>query len=181
MEYTLKRSARARALRLAVYPDGAVVVTAPYFAGMATIERFFAKYSGWARRKVAATKNKTVIRIARKDIPMLKRAAEAFARERCAHYADFYGVSFRKVSIRSQKSRWGSCSHTGNLSFNYKIAALPQHIAEYIVVHEICHLLELNHSARFWHHVARAIPHHKAVRKELHGIVFTFRSDGGSI
>jgi hypothetical protein len=86
-----------------------------------------------------------------------------------------YGVSLKKISIRAQKSRWGSCSHGGNLSFNYKIAALPPHIAEYIIVHEVCHLLELNHAARFWGHVERAVPHHKAVRKELRDIVVSFR------
>ena len=175
VEYTLKRSARARALRLTVHHDGAVVVTAPYLFGLQAIEKFLTKHSDWVRHKVEETKEKTVIRVARGDIPLLKRRALAFVRERCAHYAKVYGVSFRTVSIRAQKSRWGSCSHKSNLSFNYRIAALPAHIADYIVAHEICHLLELNHSERFWSHVARAIPEYKAVRREMRDIVMTFR------
>lgn len=172
--YSLKRSTRAKAMRLTVHPDGAVVVTAPDFFGMAAIERFFAKHSGWVRRCVAKTRGKTVIRIARGDIPKLKYKALAFAKERSAHYAKLYGVSFGTISIRAQKTRWGSCSHRGNLSFNYRIAALPIHAAEYIIVHELCHLLELNHSRRFWRHVERAVPHHKKVRAEIRNTVTVF-------
>ena len=174
MEYMLKRSTRARAMRLTVHPDGAVVVTAPNFFGLHAIERFLAQHSEWVRRKVDATKGRRVIRIARSDIPILKRRALTLARERCEYFAKLYGVRFGKISIRAQKSRWGSCSHTGNLSFNYRIAALPPELRDYIIVHEICHLLELNHSKKFWAQVARAIPTHKALRKEMRNIVFVF-------
>jgi len=175
MEYTLKRSARARALRLAVHPDGAVVVTAPDFFSLRAIEQFLAKYSKWVERKVEATKSKHVIYVTREDIAALKQKALALAQERSAHYADVYGVTFKKISIRAQKARWGSCSHTGNLSFNYKIAALPSNLAHYIIVHEICHLLEMNHSVRFWRQVTRAIPQHKTVRKELRNTIVIFK------
>ncbi len=174
LAYTLKRSARSRALRLSVHPDGAVVVTAPYFFGLRAIERFLSEHSDWVRRKLEALKGRTVIRLARRDIQELKQKAAMLTRERCEHFARVYGVPFKKISIRAQKSRWGSCSVGGSLSFNYRIAALPAHIADYIVVHEICHLLELNHSKAFWAQVARTIPHHKSVRKELRDIVMIF-------
>jgi predicted metal-dependent hydrolase len=157
-----------------VYPDGAVVMTAPQWFSLRAIEMFFAKHSAWVREKVAAASGRTVIRIPRKDISLLKKQTLALAERECERHAAFFGVSFNKISIRAQRTRWGSCSLSGNLSFNYRIAALPQHLVEYIIVHEVCHLLELNHSKRFWQHVARAIPEHKALRKELRNIVMTF-------
>jgi len=172
--YKIKRSRRARAMRLAVYPDGAVVVTAPHFFGLEVIRHFFGKHIEWVRRKVEETRGKAVIRVARAEIPQLKKKALALAHARSAHFAAFYGVSYRTIAIRAQKTRWGSCSYKGDLSFNYRLAALPAYIADYIVVHEICHLLELNHSKKFWAQVARAVPEHKAIRKEMRELAMTF-------
>lgn len=167
MEYELKRSKRATAMRLAVHPDGAVVVTAPTYFGIRVIEYFLQKHAAWVKRKQDVVKGTTVIRIARKDIPMLKQQALARATERCEQYARIYGVSFGKISIRAQKARWGSCSKSGNLSFNFRIAALPERLFEYVIVHEICHLLELNHSPAFWKQVEKCVPEHKQLRKKM--------------
>ncbi len=161
-------------MRLEVSPDGALVVTAPSYFGIRVIEYFLAKHAAWVRRKMDETKGRTVVHITRRDIPELKKQALAFAHERCGYYAELYGVSFRSVTIRAQKTRWGSCSHKGNLSFNYRIMALPAHLAEYIIVHEMCHLLELNHSGSFWRHVERCVPGHKRLRKELRSISTIF-------
>jgi predicted metal-dependent hydrolase len=109
--------------------------------------------------------------IKRADIPRLKREALALAKSLVDAYAALYGVRYRAITIRAQKTRWGSCSRAGNLSFNYRIAALPPHMAEYIVVHEVCHLIELNHSRRFWTAVERTIPDHAARKKELRHFV----------
>jgi len=65
------------------------------------------------------------------------------------------------------RSRWGSCSVSGNLNFNYKLIHLPEDIAEYIVAHELCHLAEFNHSKKFWELVSKTIPDHKLRRKRL--------------
>lgn len=74
---------------------------------------------------------------------------------------------YGRIAIKNHKSRWGSCSKKGNLNFNYRIVALPRHLAEYIVAHELCHLLELNHSPRFWHLVGAMFPDYKKLRAEL--------------
>ena len=174
MKYTLKVSDRARVMRLAVYPDGAVVVTAPRFFAVDAIESFVTKHSEWVRDKVERTESRNVVRIARKDIPALKERAHALANERCEHFARAYGLSYNKISIRAQKTRWGSCTKTGNLSFNYKVAILPARLADYIFVHEICHLGVFNHSGQFWELVAREIPDHKTIRKEVRTIVTVF-------
>lgn len=89
------------------------------------------------------------------------------AHARVAHFNSFYGFSVGRISIRDTKTRWGSCSKRGNLNFNYKILFLPAHLADYIVVHELCHLQEFNHSQNFWALVAKIFPNHKAMRAEL--------------
>lgn len=91
----------------------------------------------------------------------------ALVRERASHYARVYGVSHGRISIRKQRTRWGSCSVSGDLSFNYRLGFLPPHLMEYVVVHEICHIREQNHSPAFWALVASACPNPKALRKEL--------------
>ena len=86
---------------------------------------------------------------------------------RLTHWNQFYGFTFGRVTIKNHKSRWGSCSKKGNLNFNYKIALLPSELADYIIVHELCHLGEFNHSSRFWALVAKAIPNHRVLRARL--------------
>ncbi len=174
MEYSIKKSTRARYVRLAVQPDGAVVVTAPRFFGAGAIERFVQSHAGWIQKHIARTKDRHVIRIRRSDIPQLKKKALVLAEDRCKEIAAAYGFAYAKITIRAQKKRWGSCSLTGNLSFNYKIAALPPHIAEYIIVHEICHLGAFDHSKKFWNLVARLVPDHKAIRADLRKTAFIF-------
>jgi predicted metal-dependent hydrolase len=174
IDYTLKRSRRARTMRLAIYPDGNVVVTAPSMFGLSAIEAFILKHSAWVRKKVQETRGRTILRIRRKDVPGLKKQALALAVERSLHFASYYGVSFNKISIRAQKSRWGSCSERGNLSFNYKIALLDSRLADYIVAHEICHIRQFDHSKAFWALVAEQFPDHQELRLKLRNTATIF-------
>jgi hypothetical protein len=100
-----------------------------------------------------------------------KEQARALVSERLAHFNRQYQFPIKRVSIRNQRSRWGSCSKKGNLNFNYRVVLLPLEVADYIVVHELCHLGEFNHSKKFWELVAKTIPDHKQIRKELRGRV----------
>lgn len=99
-----------------------------------------------------------------------KHAARALAHARLEHFNRIYGFRYNRVAIRNQRSRWGSCSKKGNLNFNYRIAFLPEHLRDYIIVHELCHLKEFNHSLRFWALVAAAIPDPRKVRSELRSL-----------
>jgi predicted metal-dependent hydrolase len=104
---------------------------------------------------------------ATKEYLAYKKTARDVARQKVEHWASFYGFTYSSVSIRNQKTRWGSCSKRGTLSFHYKIARLPDHLADYLVVHEVCHLKEMNHSKKFWDLVAQGIPDYKECRKQL--------------
>jgi len=99
--------------------------------------------------------------------------ARGFVHERLVAHNAHYGFAYKRVFIKNQKSCWGSCSERGNLNFNYKLAFLPPHIADYVIIHELCHLAELNHSPRFWSLVAQTCPEYKQRRKELRTIRVT--------
>lgn len=89
---------------------------------------------------------------------------------RLQHWAPLCGVSYKRVAIRNQRRRWGSCSSLGNLNFNYKLAFLPCNICDYVIVHELCHLKEMNHGPAFWNEIEKVIPEYRSIIEELRGI-----------
>ena len=166
--YTLRKSKRARRMRLAVHCDGSVVVTAPQDAAMGIVEKFVADKKQWILKKIKHFKNSYCAPIragSKKDYQEHKGQALQLASERVQHFNELYGFSFNRISIRNQKTRWGSCSSKKNLNINYKVLFLPQALRDYIVVHELCHLKEMNHSHRFWHLVQQALPDYVEIKK----------------
>ena len=89
------------------------------------------------------------------------------AQKKVLKFNKIYKFKYNKINIKNQKTRWGSCSVKGNLNFNYKIALLPEKLAEYIVVHELCHLGEFNHSYKFWKLVEKTIPDYLEIKEDL--------------
>jgi len=106
----------------------------------------------------------------KKDYLKFKEQALVLAQERLTYFNQFYGFKFNRVSIKNQKTRWGSCSKKGNLNFHYKIALLPERVADYIIVHELCHLKEFNHSQNFWNLVAQSFPDYLSLRNQLKNV-----------
>lgn len=96
-----------------------------------------------------------------------REQARAVIEKRVAYYHPLTGGCFTSVMIRDQKSRWGSCSSRGTLSFNYRLVFAPPEILDYVVVHELCHLTHMNHSKDFWDKVASVLPDYKLRRKWL--------------
>jgi predicted metal-dependent hydrolase len=169
-EYTLRVSERARRMRLAVYCDGSFVVTAPVAMDMSLVERFIAQKSRWILDKIDYFKNTAaniLPKSTRRDYLANKDAALSLAKERIERFNQIFCFTFNRINIKDQKTRWGSCSRRGNLNFNYKIVHLPERLADYIVVHELCHLKEFNHSQKFWNLVAKVMPDYLELRSEL--------------
>ena len=100
-----------------------------------------------------------------------KEVARELVKRRLEYYNKIYQFSIGRVSIKNHKSRWGSCSKKGNLNFNYKIVLLPQALANYVIVHELCHLGEFSHSPKFWKLVALAIPNYKEIKSKFKKII----------
>ncbi len=170
MQYSLRKNPRARRINITVRRDGSVWVTKPRRVSMREVERFVEKSARWIERaKARLTKLRRVSRIesSTEEYKKYKAAARTFVARRLEQFNKVYGFTYATISIRNQKSRWGSCSRSGNLSFNYRILFLPDHLADYILVHELCHVRELNHSKRFWDLVALTIPDHRLRRKAL--------------
>jgi len=170
IEYTLRTSKRARCLRLSVRCDGNLVVTAPQYLSENAVEQFILQKSKWIIDKLNYFKSmsdRIFFRSSKKDYLENKGKALILTKERIEHFNTVYGLKFNKISIKNQKTRWGSCSRKGNLNFNYKIALIPEKLADYVIVHELCHLKEFNHSAKFWKLVSITMPDYLKLRKEL--------------
>jgi hypothetical protein len=174
--YEVRESMRARRLSITVHPDGRVVLTKPFRVSLRRAHAFTAEHEDWIERTLArlAKRKDRGERIAllkpRRGTRAYKEAREQ-ARELATETLDRLNVVYRfrygTISIRDQKTRWGSCSVAGNLSFNYRLALLPPELAEYVVAHELCHVGEHNHSPRFWALVAKTVPDYAARRALL--------------
>lgn len=114
------------------------------------------------RRRIAS-----VIPTGRRDFILHKNEALRIIQERLVHFNQYYKYVYTRVSVKNQKTRWGSCSRRGALSFNYRLAFLPEEIRDYVVVHELCHLGQFNHSPAFWKLVAETVPEYKRIRARL--------------
>lgn len=175
--YTLKVSGRARYMRLAVHCGGELVVTAPKNVKLNIVEQFILDKSIWVIDKLdkwsnvakPLTKNES-----KNEYLKHKNTARMIANEKLLKFNEIYKFKYNQISVRNQKTRWGSCSRNGNLNFNYKIAIIPERLADYIIVHELCHLGEFNHSQKFWDLVSKTIPDYLNLRKELKSNNFNF-------
>ena len=168
ISYELKRSRRARCMRLAVGPGGVITVTAPYLSSAYTVERFMQKHAEWIDRAVRRMRKVKKLPVSgMRAYKEHKEAARKLVHERIAHWNAQYQHTVGRIAIRDTKTLWGSCSRKGNLNFSYKLFFLPQELVDYVVVHELCHLKEHNHSPAFWRLVAQTIPDYARRRQEL--------------
>jgi hypothetical protein len=96
-----------------------------------------------------------------------KESARSLVVSKLTYWNKYYGFTFNRVSIKNTRRSWGSCSALKNLNFSYKLLFIPEHLQDYVIVHELCHLQELNHSTRFWILVEKCIPKYKECIAEL--------------
>ena len=161
IEYTLVRSGR-KTLGIEIAPDGRVTVRAPYAAPQRQIEAMLREKAAWiARAQARAAQRQQTAALApltREELRALKRQAAEYLPQRAAHYARLLGVDYGRITVRAQRTRWGSCSAQGNLSFNCLLMLAPGEVIDSVVVHELCHRRHMDHSPAFYAEVRRVFP-----------------------
>lgn len=163
MEYRVIRSGR-RTIAIQIGPDGEVTVRAPRRMRGEQIAAFVESKRGWIEKHLP---RQTQPKLTRDQVTELALRAKTVVAERVARYAPLVGVTYGRVTIRSQHTRWGSCSGKGNLNFNCLLMLVPEEVMDYVIVHELCHRKEMNHSASFWAQVERVLPDYRERRKWL--------------
>ncbi len=168
--YKLRISRRAKRMRVAVYADSSVVLTLPWGFKKTFAEKFIKQKFVWIKKSLShfsKYKGRVVIKSGKREYLKHKAQALVLAKIKVEQWNKFYNFSYKNVSVKNQKTRWGSCSKRGNLNFNYKIVHLPEALVDYLIVHELCHLKEFNHSRNFWNLVKQTIPDCKNLRAQL--------------
>ena len=173
MDYTPEIiHSRRRTLSVEISRDLRVIVRAPLRLPQREIARFLSERAGWieehlarARRRLAAAADRPKLTDAEQQ--ELRRRAKETIPARVEFFAGRLGVSYGRISYRFQRTRWGSCSARGDLSFNCLLLLCPPEVLDYVVVHELCHRRHMDHSARFWAEVALTLPDYQARRAWL--------------
>ena len=171
--YSVRYNRRVKGLRLAVYRDGRVIVTVRSRWYRPFVDDFVRAKMAWIIKKLRHFKSlPTVAPIKRSQAELQKLFLDSrrLVMARLAHFNRVYNYPYRRVTIRNQRTRWGSCSRQGNMNFNYRIALLPEELADYIVVHEVFHLVFLIHSHLFWQLVSQTIPDYRERRKKIRNV-----------
>lgn len=163
MEYQVIRS-RRKTVSLQITPEGTLVVRCPYRMKTADIRAFVESKQNWIEKHQPKTKQPALTEEERKNLFL--QAREELP-GRVQYYADILGVTYGRITIRSQHTRWGSCSAKGNLNFNCLLMLCPSQVMDYVVIHELCHRKELNHSPDFWAEVEKIFPDYRIHRKWL--------------
>lgn len=173
MKVTVIRSNR-KTVAIQVNSDLGVTVRAPRSASEKDIEEILKKKEAWISKhieKIKKTKERleaeSTEKLTREKVIALAEEALKVIPERVEYFAKVIGVTYGKITIRNQKTRWGSCSSKGNLNFNCLLMLAPSEVLDYVVVHELCHRKQMNHSKAFWLEVEKVLPNYKEVRKWL--------------
>jgi len=174
INYNIKESKKTKRPRIVVNCDAGVSVVIPKGFNKNLVDSFISEKSRWIKEKIEQFESRKKIELP-KDVVQgsyhtCNARAKRMIKERVEHFNSFYNFKYNRISIKKQSTRWGSCSSKRNLNFNYKLLFLSQEMADYVVVHELCHLQEMNHSKKFWDLVAKVFPNFKEIRKEMRGI-----------
>ncbi|PIZ74487.1 hypothetical protein COY07_00540 [Candidatus Peregrinibacteria bacterium CG_4_10_14_0_2_um_filter_43_11] len=167
--YSITKSSRAKRLRIAVYCNCDVVVTLPHHKNIEDVESYLREKSKWILGKLDFFREAKGLKFNDKSVIFEDNKDNAYQLviKTIKKFNKIYGFKYNKITIKNLKTKWGSCSKKGNLNFNYRIVFLPRHLAEYVIVHELCHLKELSHAKRYWQLVEKTLPSYKDLIREL--------------
>ena len=167
MDYQIIRSSR-RTVAIQITPEGQVLVRCPSRMSNREVRAFVESRRDWIEAHLAKiSAHPAQPKLTAEELRDLAQQAAKLLPERSAYFAPKVGVTYGRITIRAQRTRWGSCSGKGNLNFNCLLMLAPAEVQDYVVVHELCHRKEMNHSARFWQEVERVLPDYRVHRKWL--------------
>ncbi len=174
--YQLTRSARAKRLRLSLSADGELAIVMPMRASLAELESVIKHHASWIlhqrRRLLAKHSHHLPAYSDRATYLAHKEATRQLVTGKITELSRMQHFPHHRLSIKNHRTRWGSCSKQGNLNFNYRLSLIPIELAEYVIVHELCHLFEMNHSVGFWRRVEALLPDYLARRQQLRSYVW---------
>ncbi|MBU0614296.1 M48 family metallopeptidase [Patescibacteria group bacterium] len=160
-------SRKARSVRIRIRYSGDVLVSVPFGIKEKRIKRIILEKSKWiAERleKINKISNSDLCCFEKEHYQNHKQTALDFVRGKVSEWNSLLKLPVNTIRVKNHKTKWGSCSNKNNLNFNYKILFLPREMQDYIIVHELCHLKEMNHSKRFWELVERYLPDYREIR-----------------
>lgn len=166
---------KRKTLAIEIRPDMRVVVRAPEKIPQNEIIKFVEEKQNWIKKHLVQMyfkaeeikKQKKEPALTNADIEKLCQKALSVIPDKVKYYAEIMGVTYGRITIRNQKTRWGSYSSKGNLNFNCLLMLMPDKVLDYVVVHELCHLKQMNHSKKFWMEVERYMPDYQNYKKWL--------------
>ena len=169
--YVIQKS-RRRSISVSVMKDNRVLVKAPYGTTEHTVQEFLLSKKDWITKHLEKQnwekeKAESLGLLSADEIKQIKKLARKIIPQRVEFWANKIGVTFGRIAIRLQSSRWGSCSVDGNLNFNCLLVLMPPEILDSVVVHELCHRRHMNHSKEFYAEIARVFPDYKRCNKWL--------------
>ena len=164
LTYRIVRSSR-KTIAIQITPTGEVLVRCPNRMPNADVDKFVDSKRAWIEKHLKEAPSVPAL-TEEEHRELILQAREALP-GKVAHFAAAMGVTYGRITVRSQRSRWGSCSEKGNLSLNCLLMLMPEPVQDYVVVHELCHRKEMNHSSRFWAEVERVLPDYRQQKQWL--------------
>ena len=161
-----------KSVAIQIKPDGTVGLRSPYGVPKRELNRILEEKSAWIEAHLQEiterkAEQKDIPKFSMQEIKELADKALVYIPARVKYYAPIVGVNYTRITIRNQKTRWGSCSSKGGLNFNCLLMLTPPEVIDYVVVHELCHRKEMNHSKAFWAEVEKVLPDYKSAKRWL--------------
>ncbi len=178
MDITVIQSKR-KTMSLEINKNCEVIVRAPYGVSEGEIREFVYSRQDWIRVHLAKMRQRVQEqqererrygkqpKLTEQELRELSQKAKTVLSQKALFYAGQMGVTYNRITIRCQKTRWGSCSSKQNLNFNCLLMLCPEKVQDYVVIHELCHLIEMNHSKRFWKQVENIMPDYRVYKNWL--------------